>query len=280
MENTLSEQNTLFLDTLLDKVYRNGGHDFRDYKRGTIVRRLEQRLHTTGAGTYPEYAALLDGDPREYHELAEYLTIKVSGFFRSEYSFQQMTGLALPELIASKERRGERDLRLWSTACARGEEPYSLAILLNQFLGERRRDFTITIYATDVSEKILNEARAGVFSVKDTENLSPGVLQDYFVPHTQGYQINEEISRMVEFSHFDLASVAPPPFTNLDAIFCCNVLIYFQKQLQEKVLNMLYGALAVPGYLVLGEVETPTGNLCSNLECLDHKARIYKKVTD
>jgi chemotaxis methyl-accepting protein methylase len=221
----------------------------------------------------------LDDYPEEYQKLVDDLTIKVSGFFRSEYCFQQVAKLVLPELVSSKENKGDREIRIWSTACARGEEPYSLAILLDQSLGDGRRDFAVSVYATDISQKILNEARTGVFSDKDTENLPPRILQEYFIPHIQGYKVNEEISRMVEFSHFNLVSGAPPPFANLDAIFCCNVLIYFQRQLQERVLNMLYDSLATPGYLILGEAETPTSNLGCKLECLDHKARIYKKVT-
>ena len=82
---------------------------------------------------------------------------------------------------------------------------------------------------------------------------------------------------MLHFSYFDLASTIEPPFVNLDCIFCCNVLIYLQKQLQERVLEMLYNSLATPGYLILGEVETPTGNLRGKVECLDSKAKIYKK---
>jgi two-component system CheB/CheR fusion protein len=278
MESTLLEQNTLFLDSLLDKVYQDGGYDFRDYKRGTVTRRLARRLQATGARTYLEYTEFLDDYPEEYQDLVDDLTIKVSSFFRSEYSFQQVAKLVLPELVSSKESKGDREIRFWSTACARGEEPYSLAILLSQFLGQKRCDFDVSIYATDISQRALSEAQAGVYSTKDMEGLSPGILQNHFVQHGQGYEVNADIRQMVNFSHFNLASVVHPPFVNLDAIYCCNVLIYFQKQLQERVLNMLYGALATPGYLILGEVETPTSNLYGKLECLDNKARIYKKV--
>jgi two-component system CheB/CheR fusion protein len=278
MENTLLEQNALFLDSLLDKVYRGCGYDFRDYKRSTVIRRLERRLHATGTRTYLEYMEFLDGYPEEYQELVDDLTINVSGFFRSEYSFQQMAKLVLPELVSSKESKGNREIKFWSTACARGEEPYSLAILLNQFLGQKRPDFDVSIYATDISQKALSGAQAGVYSIKETEGLSPVVLQKYFVEHSQGYALKADIRRTVSFSYFDLTSTAHPPFVNVDCIFCCNVLIYFQKRLQERVLNMLFNSLAAPGYLVLGEVETPTESLCDKLECLNSKARIYKKV--
>jgi two-component system, chemotaxis family, CheB/CheR fusion protein len=279
MDSLISEQNTLFLDTLLEKVYHDGGHDFRDYKRSTIIRRLERRLRATGSSTYPEYADFLDNCHGEYNILAEDLTIKVSSFFRSEYAFNKVAELVVKELVAAKQARGERAITLWSAACARGEEPYSLAILLSQFLGPKRSDYDITIYATDISQKILNEAQTGTYTFQETENLSPQVLQEYFLPQPQGYKLNSGILDMVKFSHFDLVPGGQPPFVNLDAVFCCNVLIYFQRPLQEKVLNMLLQALTASGYLILGEAEAPTSRFYDKLECLDNKARIYRKLT-
>ncbi len=278
MGSTIAEHDALVLDSLLEKVYRDGGYDFREYKRGTVSRRLARRLHATGVETYLEYMKFLDIHPQEYKKLADDLTIKVSGFFRSPNSFKQVTGLVLPELLSYKESRGERGVRLWSAACARGEEPYSIAILLAEFLGPRRQDFDISIYATDISQWALSEAQAGIYSPKDIESLSSVASQSCFIKHTQFCEVRADIRQMVNFSYFDLTSTTQPPFTGVDCVFCCNVLIYLQKPLQERVLNMLYGSLATPGYLVLGEVETPTNNICEKLECLDSKAKIYKKV--
>ncbi len=280
MESTVTERCVPTLDSLLAKVYQYGGYDFRDYKPGTVMRRLQRRLHATGAATYREYMQFLDAHPEEYQKLADDLTIKVSGFFRSPHSFQQVARLVLPELLEYKTARGEQGLRFWSTACARGEEPYSLSILLNEFMGQRRRDFEVQVYATDISRRALDEAEAGVYLPKDVEGVSPVMLQEYFTAHGQGYQVRADIRQMVSFSHFDLTATTERPFMNLDGIFCCNVLIYFQKPLQERVLNKLYASLASPGYLVLGEVETPTSDLDDRLQCLDSKARIYKKVNN
>jgi len=277
MGNTVPQNNVTALDTLLEKVYRESGHNFREYKRGTVTRRLERRLHATGAKTYLDYMRFLDTHPEEYQKFADDLTIKVSGFFRSPYTFQQVTRLVLPELVSGKINRGEREFRLWSTACARGEEPYSIAILLAESLGYKLKDFDISIYATDISRQALKEAEAGLYSPKEIEGVSASTLGSYFTRHNEGYTVNSSIRQMVKFSYFDLTSTIKPPFVDLDCIFCCNVLIYLQEQLQERVLNMLYDALASPGYLVLGEVETPTNSLRSKLECLDIKAKIYKK---
>ena len=277
MGNTVAVSDVKALDSLLEKVYRDGGYDFREYKRGTVSRRLQRRLHATGAGTYLDYMQFLNSHPEEYQKLADDLTIKVSGFFRSPYTFQQVARLVLPQLVSYKRNRKERSLRLWSTACAQGEEPYSIAILLAEFLGNRLPDFDISIYATDISEWALAEAQAGIYSPKDIEGLSTAILESYFTHHGEDYVVNSNIRQMVNFSHFDLTSTIPPPFVNLDCIFCCNILIYLQPKLQERLLEMLYNSLTTPGYLILGETETPTDSLREKLECLDTKAKIYRK---
>jgi two-component system CheB/CheR fusion protein len=110
------------------------------------------------------------------------------------------------------------------------------------------------------------------------ESLPGSILDKYFLSDGDSYRVRADIRQMVKFFHFDLASTDGLPLPGMDCIFCCNVLIYFQRQLQGRVLDQLYGSLAVPGYLVLGEVETPTVSLLEKLECLDSKAKIYKKV--
>jgi len=278
MESKVTEHEAAILDILLEKVYRDGGYDFRDYKRGTIIRRLERRLLATGVGTYLDYMRFLDAHPEEYHKFAEYLTIKASSFFRSPYTFEQVEKLVLPELTAGKKSRGERSLKFWSTACARGEEPYSIAILLAEFLGRQRKDFDIAIYATDISREALQQVHSGLYSLSEVESVPRSILERYFIRHGELYEVRPDIRRMVNFSPFDLTSIIHRSLLELDCIFCCNVLIYFQRQLQERVLGMLYDSLAIPGYLILGEVETLTDNVCEKLECLDSKAKIYKKV--
>ena len=277
MGDTVAEHDAIALEPLLEKVYQDSGHDFREYKRGTVTRRLEKRLHATGVRTYWAYMKFLDAHPEEYQRLADDLTIKVSGFFRSPYTFQQVAGLVLPELVSHERKQGERSLRFWSTACARGEEPYSIAIMLAEFLGHRLPDLDISIHATDIGRQALKEAWAGVYSSQDVEGLPSAILEGYFTRSGECYEVATDIRQMVSFSYFDLASTTKPLFLNLDCIFCCNVLIYLQKTLQERVLGMLYDSLAAPGYLILGEVETPTSNLREKLECLDAKAKIYKK---
>ena len=265
------------LGMLLRKVYHDGGYDFRDYKDGTVRRRLERRLQAIGIKTSLDYIPFLDAHPEEYERLAHTLTIAVSGFFRSHYTFKQLERLVLPELLSRKISKGSDRLRFWSTACARGEEPYSLAITLANFLGNRLRDFDVQIYASDINRQLLKEARAGIYSPREVASLPPKILENYFTPHAKGYMTSTRIGDMVHFSSFDLTRAAKPPARELDCILCCNVLIYLQKKLQARLLGRLYEALANSGYLVLGEVETPTDNLLGKLKCLDGKAKIYQK---
>jgi chemotaxis methyl-accepting protein methylase len=266
------------LDLLLEKVYREGGYDFRDYRHGTVIRRLEKRLHATKTRTYRDYIQFLDTHSEEYEKFAECLTIKVSGFFRNSYASQQVARMVLPELVSEKRKQQDQSLRVWSTACAQGQEPYSIAILISEFLGYQRQGFNISIYATDISRQALREAKAGRYSLKDVEGLSDTILKNYF-NHTDGrYEVVADIKQMLHFSYFDLTSNDRPPFMNLDLIFCCNILIYLQKQLQKRVLEMLYNSLHSHGYLILGESETPPNSLLKKLRCLDRKAKIYKKV--
>jgi chemotaxis methyl-accepting protein methylase len=266
------------LDLLLEKVYREGGYDFRDYRRGTVIRRLEKRLYAVNAKSYQDYLQFLNIHPEEYEKFAECLTIKVSGFFRNSYAFQQVAQMVLPEFVSEKRKRQDQSLRIWSTACGRGEEPYSIAILFTELLGHQQQGFNISIYATDISRQALKEARAGIYSLKDVEGVSDPILKNYFNPIDTHYEVRPEIKQMLHFSCFDLTSMARPPFMNLDLIFCCNVLIYLQKHLQERVLDMLYNSLHSQGFLILGESETPSDNLLKKLECLDRKAKIYKKL--
>jgi chemotaxis methyl-accepting protein methylase len=278
MGNNGSDNNGKALDLLLEKVYRGGGCDFRDYKRGTVTRRLQRRLYATGATTYEEYTHFLESHPEEYQNLADDLTIKVSGFFRSRHTFQQVAKLVLPRLVAHKIKRGEHSLSLWSAACSHGEEPYSMATLIADFLGKQLAEFEILIHASDINRQALAEAEAGVYSPKDVESLPPPILANHFSRNGKDYVVNSDIRQMVSFSYFDLVATTPPPFAALDCIFCCNILIYLQRQLQEKVLSLIYDSLATPGYLVLGEVETPPDTIRSRLECINTKAKIYKKV--
>ena len=150
--------------------------------------------------------------------------------------------------------------------------------MLAGFLGENRADYDINIYASDVGYMDIKRLQSGIFTAEEVEELPRSILDRYFIPRGDDYQVIPDIRHMVHFFHLDLAAADGQTLPEMDCIFCCNVLIYFQRQIQERVLDRLYHSMAAPGYLVLGEVETPTSALLQKLECLDSKAKIYKKV--
>jgi len=275
MGTAIAGSSATALELLLEKVYKDSSYDFRQYRQGTVIRRLDRRLRATGSRTYLDYMRFLDIHPQEYQRLNDYLTIHVSSFFRNADAFQQLAGRILPDMVNYKKKHGQRSLSFWSAACASGEEPYSIAIMLIESLGQGLPEFDISINATDISRQALNRAQSARY--RNTEGLSSTLMERYFDYSDDCYTVKDKIRRTVEFSYFNLLSKRNPFFTGVDFVFCCNIFIYMQKQLQERVLNLLYKSLAVPGYLILGEAETLTENLYDKLECLDARAKIYKK---
>jgi chemotaxis methyl-accepting protein methylase len=265
------------LQMLLEKVYLESGYDFRNYRTGTISRRMARRLYATGKGTYQDYMCFLDAHPEEYQQLVEDLTVKVSGFFRRQQAFQKLAEDMMTELVLRREAMPRKQLSFWSAACACGEEPYSIAMTAARVLGKRLPDYEVSVYASDISLWALARAQAGIYPSRCFQEIPETMWGSYVTHSGETYLIRPEIRQMVKFIHLDLASVMIPPVRNVDCIFCCNVLIYWQKQLQERVLKMLYEALAANGYLVLAEVETPSGYLLERLTCIDYRNKIYQK---
>lgn len=269
------------LKQLLEKVFEERGFDFRQYKTSLLKRRLARRLTATGAASYRDYAGILDAHPEEYKKLFDDLTINVSHFFRNPLTFELLYKVVLPEMIEFKQKSMDNMIRIWSAGCANGEEPYSIAILLIELLGEKWNNYNITIYATDIDTEALDKARTGKYSEESVAEVKKGILDRYF--HFDGnYRIKEHVKELVDFSYHDLTSekfIAPTKsvFTNFDLILCRNVLIYFSKPLQEKVFTNFKKDLNKNGYLVLGEAGTLPDDFKSDFVCVDNLSRIYQK---
>ncbi|MBU0569061.1 hypothetical protein KJ693_09375 [bacterium] len=170
-------QSSIGLERLLEKIYQERGFDFREYKEGTLTRRLGRRLWARGVKEYDDYARILDQDPGEYEMLFDDLTINVTSFFRDDFVFRTLEEVVLPKLI-EKNTNNHKTLQIWSAACATGEEPYSLAILLLEMLGEKIDSWKVNIIATDIDAKALSRAKEGVFASKQVEDIQPALLKD------------------------------------------------------------------------------------------------------
>jgi chemotaxis methyl-accepting protein methylase len=257
------------LQHLLEKVYRERGFDFREYKETTLTRRLGRRLRARGVETYADYARVLEQDPAEYDKLFDDLTINVTSFFRDDVAFKALEEIVLPTLT----RNTRHATRIWSAGCATGEEPYSIAMLLLQTLGTRVDEFEITILATDIDAKALGRARQGVFGPKEVEGIQPTWLERYFVAESEAFRVQPALRRLVSFEAHSL--VSDPPYHDLDLVVCRNVLIYFAPTLQTRVLRGFHEGLREGGFLLLGKAEVPVGETRGMFECVDRKAKLY-----
>ncbi|MBF8277052.1 MAG: CheR-type methyltransferase protein [Candidatus Brocadiaceae bacterium] len=272
------------LKRLLQKVFEERGLDFRAYNKTMLKRRLARRLCALRTESYKEYARTLDTHLEEYKELFDSLIISVSHFFRNPLTFEFLYEVILPEMITYKEQSRDAMIRVWSAGCAHGEEPYSVAILLAELLGERLKDYRVTIYATDIDTNALNEAKVGQYTEDSILEVKKGILNKYFHHKNGYYQIGADIKALVDFCFHDLTSekvVVPSQsvFTNFDLILCRNVLIYFNQELQKRVINNLKTVLNEKGYLVLGEAEILTDDGHSDIICRNGLCKIYQKTS-
>ena len=256
---------------LRDFLLARRGFDLGHYKDRCIKRRIAARIRKLGCAGPDDYLARLRDDTGEVDALLAALSIHVSQFFRNPATFRVLERQILPQLVENARRQGRREVRLWSAGCAGGEEPYSLALLLEDLLPV---DLTATIEATDVSPAVLERARQGLYEAQRLAEVPPPVLERYFQGEGASYRLREEIRRQVRFAPLDLLAAAPYP--RADLILCRNVLIYFSRQEQEQVLRRFATALLPGGALVLGRAET----LCGDSRSLFHvefpAERIYR----
>lgn len=248
------------------------GSDFRDYKRTTLLRRIERRMTVHKCATLTDYLAYLNETPEELYELHNDILISVTSFFRDPDIFEVLRKQLNTIILDTSERQSE--LRIWVAGCATGEEAYSIAIMIAEYLGKRLTHYKVQIFGTDLYDASLATARQGIYPSTALANLPPKLVEKYFIRKDNNtHQLIMMIRNMVVFAKHNL--VCDPPFSNIDLIACRNVLIYFNQHLQKNVLESFHYALRGGGLLFLGHSET-VGS-CDNLfTALDRKARIYR----
>ena len=259
---------------LLERIKRERGLDCRQYKVNFLKRRLAVRLRARGVESYREYLRLLDDE--EYEKLFEALTINLSYFFRDKTVFEALREKVLKTLIQEKLEGSSRLIRVWSAGCAGGEEPYSVAILLDELLGADLGNWRISIRATDLDAGALEKARRGVYSEFSFRGADPDYIKRYFTPLSdREYSLQPEIKALVKFERHDLLADPPPHY--LDLILCRNVLIYFSRQQQERLFAIFHDALGEGRYLVTGKTEILSPFASQLFEPLDWREHIYIK---
>ena len=263
-------------ETLADifLLLRNAtGVNFTHYKRSTVRRRIERRMLLYKLEERSDYVRYLQDHPDEVQALYLDLLIIVTQFFRDEPAFEALKELVFPQIVAGKSF--ESPIRIWIPGCATGEEVYSIAICLLEFLAEQMLKPAIQIFGTDLSETAIDKARTGIYPPNRLTGLSSQRLRRFFVQVEGGYQINKRIREMCIFARHDLGS--DPPFSALDLISCRNVLIYFAPPLQKRVLPMFHYSLNPTGFLLLGSSES-VGEASDLFAEINERVRIYART--
>jgi chemotaxis methyl-accepting protein methylase len=260
---------------LLDKIRRNRSIDFSQYRPQLLKRRIQNRLHVTGCENYWDYILLLNKDPQEYDRLIESLTIKVSEFFRDPGAFDVLAEVVIPEIIDQKKARGFKKIRVWSCGAAFGQEAYSVGILFCEALGSKLNGYNIKILATDIDKSTLEIAPWGLFEKRALRQMSPHLLFKYFTRLEDGYVLSDGVRALVSFEYHDILSGRSK--SGMDLVLCRNLLIYFEKELQQKALSNLHGALNPGGFLLLGKTESVGPQISDCFEVVDPRERVYRK---
>lgn len=251
------------------------GVDFSLYKPGTLNRRIMRRMAMHKIEKLPQYVDRLKEDAGELDQLFHDLLISVTGFFRDPASFAIIKKRLLPKII--KSHADGSPIRIWTCGCATGEEAYSLAIVVAEFLEEVDRQLPIQIFASDLNERGIEKARTGLYHENILLDLSPERLRRFFVKVDSYYQVKKIIRDMCVFARQNV--VSDPPFSNLDLISCRNVLIYLTPVLQRRIMPVFHYALKPGGFMLLGSSET-MGESSEMFELVDKKNKIYiKKIT-
>jgi two-component system CheB/CheR fusion protein len=258
-------------ENLLSYLKVSRGFDFTAYKRSSLMRRTlvrMQNIRITGFANYQDY---LQVDPEEFTRLFNTILINVTGFFRDPPAWDYLASSVLPDLLGPAG--AAHSIRVWSAGCASGEEAYTIAMLLAERLGERFRD-RVKIYATDVDEEALNEARTASYDERSIRDVPPKLLSKYFEQQSSRFVFNKELRRSVIFGRHDLIQDAPISRVNL--LICRNCMMYFNAETQGRILSRFQFALLPGGVLFLGRAESLLSRTAS-FAPIDVKRRIFAK---
>lgn len=267
-------RDTGFLDKVILLLRTQSGHDFSLYKKNTIARRVERRMGLHQLSRMADYLRYLRENPKESEILFSELLIGVTSFFRDASVWEQLKAKVIPALLT--RHPGGAELRAWAPGCATGEEAYSLAMVFKEALEEapRAQKFSLQIFASDLDKDALAIGRAGVYSQSVAGDVSEQRLNRFFVLDSGGYRVCDEIRETVVFAEQNI--IVAPPFIRLDILSCRNLLIYFEPELQVKLLQLFHYSLNPGGYLVLGRTES-IGMVDPLFSPLDLDLRIFQR---
>jgi two-component system CheB/CheR fusion protein len=264
------EQRPAELADLFEKVRLHTRIDFSSYKLATVQRRLSRRMIATEASTLNEYLAIIEANPNELDALAKETLISVTEFFRDKDAFRTLERFVAELVVRKKENE---EIRVWVVGCATGEEAYSIAILFLEQIAIKGKEQTLHVFATDIDNDALNVGRRGIYNKNAMADVPTEYKEKYFTPSGNGFEPLKFLRDSVTFARQDISADAP--FMRLDLVTCRNVMIYFNNELQAKVLSVFRYSLRDDGLLFLGRSETAAQQE-TMFSPADRRARIYR----
>ncbi|HYC28574.1 MAG TPA: chemotaxis protein CheB, partial [Chitinophagaceae bacterium] len=261
------------LEEVFRQVHRQSGHDFHFYKTPTIIRRISRRMTHKGIRTLEDYVAYLQQHPDEAKSLCKDFLIGVTKFFRDPTVYEILYNEVFPEAFSRKNQEGDT-FKVWIAACSTGEEAYSMAILIDKYLMAHKLSMEVKVFATDIDETALEVASKGTYPESIEKDITPDILEQYFIKEGDQYHISSHIRKQIVFAKHNI--IKDPPFIKNDLVSCRNMLIYMSNVLQKKVIATLHFALNHGGFMVLGPSETAS-SMQDSLEDVNNKWKVYRK---
>jgi two-component system CheB/CheR fusion protein len=262
------------IEEILSLLSARAGVAFEQYRKGTLVRRIRQRMRLRRLASLADYARDLRTDAAELDALFDYVLIGITAFFRDPEAWEELRAHAIADIV--QRRSPAQPIRAWVPGCATGEEPYSLGMLLLEAVEATRASIPIKIFATDIDAKALEVARAGRYPHRLLASVSAQRVRRFFVREDDEYaRVCNELRRCVIFAAQDVTN--DPPYSHLDLISCRNLLIYLERDAQGRVIQLFHFALREGGYLFLGCAEG-VARRSELFEAVCAKWRIYRRI--
>lgn len=260
-------------EALLEYLQNSYGFQITSYKRPTIMRRISKRMKMLGIEDFGRYSDYLHAHDEEFIELFNTILINVTSFFRDPEAWDYFAKEIVTKIIAEKDE--DHIIKIWNAGCASGEESYTIAMVLAEALGDDVFRRTVKIYATDIDERALAQARQGTYKTSDLEDISPLQRKKYFEPAEDSFEFRRDLRRSILFGRHDL--LMDPPISKLDLLICRNTLMYFNSTSQKKIVANFHFALNDKGYLFLGKSELMLSHY-KLFTPVDKGYRIFSKV--
>lgn len=235
-------------------IYKESGITFTATNRSILDSRIKEMLRTKNLATPMDYYALVTTNPDEMKKLLDHVTTNLTRFFRNQPHFDALKNYVVPNVLERKKTALDKTIRIWSAGCSTGEEPYTIAMVMKECLPP---GYTFKIQASDLSLKSLMTAQQGFYPDMRVDGIPPEYLKKYFTKVEGGYQVNQELKNYISFDYHNLKNESGA--SNLDIVFCRNVIIYFDEAAQKAVIDRFWNAMANNSYLFIGHSESLFG---------------------